>query len=421
MQQAMGRRRVLAGMMVILALVTGTFGGGQVARAQYLVLFEDVPYADLTGAEEASHRLYQGAPAVNIHALIVRFDSEPHAELGQTTLDGWLLDAFATAPSPLAFEPVDATGASFVNRAYFATLDLGLGAGPYGEAALIVAQDEVYVYTVAVINYYQTDNEDLNGVALEAAQATIEAMVATPAGLATPAASADDPPVSGTWAKFPAQADDIPQRYGITYAEDTLYLAPEAPVALPPGVASTYGTGEGLTAVVARSYGVPDAETGEPHEVPAAYVELAAYDSPTNAGTGFGVAGTAQLAELGLDDAGLAETAPDVTADAAVAQAGEVEAEGVQYSVAVVVAQAGPYVVTVVFVAGGDEDALTPAGELAQAVLDAAAGDGEESFNADGLSTGGVWDKLPAAGADVPRGLEPLGDEVYFPEPESDF
>lgn len=419
MQQSMGRRGVLAGMLAVVALVTG-LSSGQVASAQYLSLFDDAPYAEWTGAEEAVHRLYQGAPSVNMHGLVVQFDSELNAERGRSTIDAWFLDAFATAGTPLAFQPVDAMGTMFVAQSYIATLDLGPGTDPYAGAALIVAQDETYVYVVAVIQQYQADTPELNGIALEAAKAMVDAMAATPTGLATPAATADEAPVSGLWAKLPVQADETPQRYGITYTEDTIYLEPvAASVALPPGVAATYGTGAGLTTVVARGYGVLDDATGQPQEVPAAYVEVAAYDDPANATAGFAVAGTAQLAELDLADVGLKSTTPDVQADEALAYAGQPQFEGEQYSIAMVVARSGTYVVTVVIFFSGDEDALAAAGALTQAVLDAGVTDSIESFDADGLSTGGLWDTLPVAGVDVLRGMAPIGDEVYFPDPDA--
>ena len=44
-------------------------------------------------------------------------------------------------------------------------------------------------------------------------------------------------------------------------------------------------------------------------------------------------------------------------------------------------------------------------------------GSGAGEFNEDGTSTGGLWDKFPAADAGVTSGLVPF-DQVLFPVPE---
>jgi hypothetical protein len=57
--------------------------------------------------------------------------------------------------------------------------------------------------------------------------------------------------------------------------------------------------------------------------------------------------------------------------------------------------------------------------DFAKALIDGKAGDGEGQLNADGTSTGGVWDKFPAADDKVIQGLKPIADTQIFPTPTS--
>jgi hypothetical protein len=280
----------------------------------------------------------------------------------------------------------------------------------YSEWALVQAQDDVYVFTVTAIRY--EPDPDQVAVALEAATAMLDAMAATPAGLATPAASPGEAPVSGAWAKFPAEDDEVPQRYGITYTEDRVNYAPEP---LPGVVLATYGDAEGLVTMVSRDYGMPEPDNGEAPEWPIAFVELAVFDEAANAQPALATAATTQLSLLDLDSAGLEDVEANVQADEAVAYAGEVEFEGERFGVAVILSQTGPYVLTVVVVTTDDDNAQAFAEEISQAAIEADASEGEGTFSDDGTSRGGVWDKLPDAGDEVLRGLEPVGDSQHYP------
>jgi hypothetical protein len=423
MQESIGRRRILIGIVVILSLVGGTFSGWRVATAQYYAgLFGEAPYAELTGIGEALHRSYMGPSSIYVHifADIARFDTPENAALGLETINAYYLDAFARDASPLAFEPVDVETTVPGTHAYTAVLDLGYAdTPPYGEGTLLQAQDDFYVYTVVAVDYYGgvLDNVE-DKVSLAAAVAMLEAMASIPAGPATPAASPDEGPVSGIWAKFPAQEDEVLQQYGITDSSDVVAYAPEPPAPLPDVVVATYGEVEGLVSVVARTYGVMDSTSEEVQDAPVAHVELAAFNEAASAEPAFTSAATTSLGGLGLDGLGLEETNADVAADEAVAWAGQVESEGEQFGIAVIASRSGLYVVTVAVITTGDEDALAGAEDLTDAVMGAEAGAGAETYDAAGASSGGVWDKVPAAGADVLNGMEPVEDAVYYPEPE---
>jgi hypothetical protein len=164
-----------------------------------------------------------------------------------------------------------------------------------------------------------------------------------------------------------------------------------------------------------------DSASDELQDAPVALLELAAFDEAAHAEPAFTSATTTSLGMLGLDGFGLEETEVDLTADEAVAWAGQVENEGEQYRVAVIVARSGPYVMTVVFVTTGVDDAVAGAEDLTHAVIAAEAGTGAETYDAAGSSSGGVWDKLPAAGTNSLNGMEPVEDAIYYPEPEDGF
>jgi hypothetical protein len=131
--------------------------------------------------------------------------------------------------------------------------------------------------------------------------------------------------------------------------------------------------------------------------------------------------GPAQLTAIGLEDAGLEETTADVSADAVVAYDAQIEGEGEPFAVAVIVARSGPYIVSVGVAARGDLDVLAFAGELTQAVIDAEAGPGDPRYVDWGMSTGGVWDKLPLTGDALLRGMNATGDLQLHPEDDDGF
>jgi hypothetical protein len=376
------------------------------AGAFYLNVFDAAPWEEQEGIEEVIHRLYQGVPSVNMYASIARFDTADHAAQGLDELGGWILAAFITLSDTEGFEPVETPTALPGARVHFALLDLGADSEPYGETTLILAQDDVYLYTVAVNNSYSDGVEDIS---LEAAVAMLDAIAATPAGEATPGPGFGEPATSGTWAKLPPQEHEVPQRYGITHAEDTVYLAPAE---VSEEVMAIYGS-DGVETVVARTY--------ERAEEFFAYVEIAEFDDPARAEAVFAQAGPAQVTALGLDELGLEEGTADVPGDAAVSWAAEVDGEGGTRAVTVILARSGPYIVTVVVVADAGQDVAAFATDLTRAILEAEPGAGEARYVSWGMSTGGVWDKLPLTGDEILRGMVSEGDHQLHPADDDGF
>lgn len=400
MQQPMRRRRVLA-MVMSLAMLAGTFGGWRGASAQYLPVFDELPFNVLVGIEEAIQRLYQGAPSIHIYAGIARFDSVENAELGHDTLERWFVDAFAAAGTPLAFEPVAVTTSVAGARAFFDTTDLGPGTDPYAEATMILAQIDPYVHWVVVVNDY---GGGVTEMSQEVAVAMIEAMTTAPAVQATPGATPVDPSGGATWEKFPKQEDAVPQRYGITYTEDTTFVGasiPETPEVTPE--ASMPGAVWGGS----RDYENEDGDT--------ALVMLVVFDDEDNA-----TAGYAELInQFGGD---LVEAAVDfeqvdaeVDADEAVAFTVSFDDEGVPATGALVVVRSGLDVILVGVGTDDDEDVLTLARDLARSVLDADAGDGEVVEDNNGFYSGGHWDRFPDAGDESLKGRTPVRNEQLAP------
>jgi hypothetical protein len=64
-------------------------------------------------------------------------------------------------------------------------------------------------------------------------------------------------------------------------------------------------------------------------------------------------------------------------------------------------------------------DAVALATTTIQAMIAAPAGDGPETFQADGTSTGGLWDKLPPGDGQSPAGFTAGQDEQLYPEPDA--
>lgn len=73
------------------------------------------------------------------------------------------------------------------------------------------------------------------------------------------------------------------------------------------------------------------------------------------------------------------------------------------------------YFVTII---SQNDQADHKAREIATAMLNNHAGDGDGTFNADGTSSGGIWKLLPVNGDADLGTLVVLGDEILFPVPE---
>ena len=413
-QPAAHPHRILSLAVAIMAVAAGFLGTPGQAGAWYYDVFDDAPYDQVTGLQEAIHRLYQGSMEISFHADIARFDSEANAALGLETFNAYYLDAFASVGTPLMFEPVEVPTLGGEARAYYATLETS--GNQYGEAAFIQIHDGVYVYGVTVDHHgYSVNPED---VALDAAVALIAVMIASPAGIATPAPAEGGLPTGGTWDKIPNQGDEVPQRYGITYTGDDQYFAlveatpdPDAPYS---GVAGLEWAGN-------RTYAVPGSDEDPALDTLRVYVEAAMFDDAVNAGAGFDAVADELLAVLAEDGISPDPTEVGLAADQSSAWVGEFEVEGEHAVISVIVARSGSTIVTVLTAGSGEGEVQALGEALAQSVLDAEPGNGAGEYDFDGSSTGGPWDLFPVAGDAVLNGLEPVEDGEVYPEPEFEF
>jgi hypothetical protein len=402
-------RRVLTAIVLTLAIMTGAIVPQSTVRAQFYDIFSGAPYEDLAGLQEAIQRHYQNTitAQLNIYVDIARFDTEANAAAGLETLNTYFIESFA-AGSQFAFAPVEGPQLGNDTRAYYATVE---EFGNRHEAALVQVQDGVYVYQVLALNW----NQHVTEVAVdEAAVALLEAMIATPAGIGTPATDFEEA-VSGTWEKFPEVGDEVPERYGILNASDTEWF--EIEIATPEVADTPYGFSEDLVAIVERTYGTLDPATGEPVEgALRVNVQIAEVIDPANAGSAFSSAKAAFAEEMEAGGFTLESAEAGIIADEVTAWAGQAEIEGQQLNLALVLVRSGPYVILLAASnAEAEPDPLAFASALAQAVVDADAGPGLGEVDYDGASTGGIWDKLPATGNEVLGGLVAYEDWQYHP------
>jgi hypothetical protein len=398
-------------MLALLAALPGVVATPRTAGAQYYDVYSNAPFDQLAGLQQAIQRLYQGENELNIYADVARFDSEANAAAGFETLNTYYLDAYATAGSPIAFEPADATTNLPGSLAYHALLDTD--GNPYADMALVQAQDGVNVYSVFVSNYaYDSNPEEM---ALGLAVTVIDAMAVAPDGMSTPEAEVDGVMTGGSWTFFPLLGDVVLEFYGFTYSEDTEWFAVAESTPEPETSSDSsdliYGDAEGLLAVIGRSY----TPVGDgPEGVDDVYVEIAAFDDPDTAAAGFAIAETAMTEEIASMGADFEPVEADVeSSDGTLAWAGPLE--GTDSSLAVIVSRAESHVVAIVIIGDANADLLGFAEELSQVVIEADAGDSEETFDMSGGSTGGLWDKMPDPEDEVLQDLEPYFDDQLYP------
>jgi hypothetical protein len=243
----------------------------------------------------------------------------------------------------------------------------------------------------------------------------LEEMIATPAGVSTPEATGDDEVLSGTWEKFPEVGDEVPERYGILNASDTEWF--EIEIATPEVPDTPFGFSEDFVAIVQRSYGILDPDTGDPlDEGLGANVTIAEIADPAGAGSAF--ASTKATVHESLEAIGvtLEPVESGIAADEVVAWKGQGEIDGQQLQLALVLVRSGPYVLLVAASnTETDPDPLAFTSALAQAIVDRDATSGPGEHNYDGTSTGGIWDKLPATGDEVLGGLVAYDDQQIHP------
>jgi hypothetical protein len=109
------------------------------------------------------------------------------------------------------------------------------------------------------------------------------------------------------------------------------------------------------------------------------------------------------------------ETEAENLGDAATAIVASYEESGESFYTHGLFVRDGQYIFYLLSVSD-NEDGAQQVQDLARSMVDAEAGDGEETFVEDGTSTGGIWDLLPSADAEALGGMIPQTDEVIFPE-----
>jgi len=142
------------------------------------------------------------------------------------------------------------------------------------------------------------------------------------------------------------------------------------------------------------------------------------YDSDDHAETGFnafydeargqtGGGASTQTEEVEIKDLG----------DEAKGMKGVIDQGGMTKNSFAMLVRDGEY--TYVISAVSTSDAVEQlATDVAKAILDREPGDGDGVFDANGASTGGLWDLLPVNGDAALGVLVVLGDEITFPTPE---
>ncbi len=131
---------------------------------------------------------------------------------------------------------------------------------------------------------------------------------------------------------------------------------------------------------------------------------LTQLDEETNAGGDAGMGGESEVSEIDLD-----------LGDASRAYSGVEDLEGQQAETVIALVQQENYLYFVV-IAGSEADIQALTVEFANGLLERE-GSGTGEFNEDGRSTGGLWDKFPAADDGLVGELVPF-DQVLFPVPE---
>ncbi|HYI25403.1 MAG TPA: hypothetical protein VD767_08350 [Thermomicrobiales bacterium] len=404
--RSIARHRFLAWLLALLVTLGSVAAFPNVTSAQYYDVHSNAPFEQLTGLQFAGQRLYQGSNELNIYIDVAVFDTEANAAAGLTALNTYYLDSYAAAASPIPFEPADPPAEVPDALAYLGYLDIGTG--PYGEVALVQVQDGTTVLIAFVSNYaYDSNPEEL---AMEVAGAMLDSILQVPVATATPAAI--DP--ASVLARLPLETGEVPASYGMTYAGDTEWFAPEA--SGEPTVAAEadepallYGDAEGLVLVIGRDYDEPDDDS---IDALGAYIEIAEFDSDEHAEAAFAIAEASLVDEIESSGLAFEETDLDVSADASRAWAGTLDEDTVQ---ALVITRDGNLMISVATFTSDVDVARELAADLAQATIDADAGDSDAQFDDFGGSTGGLWDKLPSAGDDVLQGMEPAYDETLYP------
>lgn len=132
---------------------------------------------------------------------------------------------------------------------------------------------------------------------------------------------------------------------------------------------------------------------------------LTQLDEDTDAGGEAGLGGESDVSEIDLD-----------LGDNTIAYLGVEDVDAEQAETVIALVQQGRYLYFVV-AAGSEVDIQSLTVDFTNGLIDNE-GSGAGEVNEDGTSTGGLWDKYPAADDDLTAGLVPF-DQALFPIPEA--
>lgn len=201
------------------------------------------------------------------------------------------------------------------------------------------------------------------------------------------AASAQDEPTGELLPEdLPGLQHAVVRGYTLDYSAMYNAASPEAAPALPAGVFLVGAT-------------VLEFDSNENAE--SALTQL---DEDTNAEEEATFGGESDVTSIDLD-----------LGDNSVSYSGVEEIEGESAETVIALVQQETYVYFVV-AAGTGENIQALTSEFTNGLIDND-GSGAGEFNEDGTSSGGLWDKFPAADAEITSGLIPF-DQVLFPVPE---
>lgn len=429
-----GARRVSMGLTVwMLALLLAAAAMvGHAPRAA-----ADFPFAYLDGLEQAVTRSYadddggEGYISLELSASIARFTTDAYAEVAYDDVvwqyaNGYASDALDATPEASEIAGLGDATAAFTSITHFTIL-----LEWYLDTTVLVTRDAAEISIVtATFQVEQAPEMPRSG---DLARTMMTSMLATEAGAAEGVENADGTFSGGLWEKLPPADHEALRDYGITSSWDHQDFPeiPDPDEATPVDEEDEgldFTTLDGAVRAVARDYSgdIGTSLTPESGETSIPYVAVlvAEFERDDQAAAALGTIQEEALASVAGDaDIPMEEVVAPELGDDVRARVGSVEEEGVRYEVALLVIQDGPYIYLVSAVGvgrgtgSGEAGTLELTTALAGAIVAADAGTGDGTFDDAGGSTGGLWDKLPAAGAPVLQGLTSDTDYVVYPEP----
>jgi hypothetical protein len=421
-----GAMRSFRGSMVVMLalLLAGTAFLGQARQAAAYFDFTYLEGLQLAVTREFSGDAYDaGYSAINVYASIARFDTETNAEAGYDEITRQYASGYAAFEAGATPEASEAP-------------DLGEEAMAYTEAALYEPTQGWYLVTTNVVSREATEiylvtatflHEEKPGAmpSTEVAPALVASMLSAEEGEGEGTELDIGSYGGGLWDKLPPLEHEAFQPYNMYDTWDSQDYPFEESIE-EDDEAFDFGALEGAQRAVGRSWSgdmttllTPTAGQGG---IGFLVTAVAVFDSDDNAAaalTPLTEEFTASFeADLGLS---AEETDPGDLGDEAVAWFGTAEEDGLAIELAYLTVQDGRYVYVIAAVGvGTDTGAMETATGVAEAMIDADAGEGDGTYDELGGSTGGLWDKLPAEGDEAVEGLTVDSDEVLYPAPDGE-